>query len=97
MDEFDDRRELVVVGAGPGGARGGLAGQHHQHRPQALAAGRNDVLGDLVDQDHVRSQAGADQRVDRGHVGGGQGLDAGQAGMGRGNGVVSHGVARESA
>jgi hypothetical protein len=37
------------------------APQQMQHRPQALAAGGHDVFGDLVDQQHIRRQAGADQ------------------------------------
>src|SRR5690606_35794677 len=89
VDELDDRRELVVFGAV---AAAGAAGQRHQHRPQALAAGRHDVLGDLVDQDHVGGQAAADQGVDPGHVVGGQGLDRCEVGQGGGVGLV-HGVA----
>ena len=46
--------------------------------PQALAAGGNDVVGDLVDQHHVRGQARPDQGIDGGHVGLGERLDAGQ-------------------
>ncbi len=76
MDELDDRRQLVVLGSG---AAGGMAGQHHQHRPQALAAGGNDVVGDLVDQHDIGRQAVADQGIDGGHVRGGEGLDGGQA------------------
>ena len=60
-------------------AAGGVAGQHHQHGPQAFAAGGDDVVGNLVDQHHVRGQAAADQRIDGGHVRRGEGLDGGQA------------------
>ena len=76
MDELDDRRELVVLR--PGAARG-VAGQHHQHRAQAFAAGGDDVIGNLVDQHDVRRQTAADQGIDRRHVGRGEGLDLGQA------------------
>ena len=89
VDELDDRRQLVVVGTD---RAGGAAGQHHQHRPQALAAGRDDVLGHLVDQHHVRRQPSTDQRVDGGHVAGGEGLDRRQVEPGgRGGGVVHAG------
>jgi hypothetical protein len=42
--------------------------QQHQHRAQALAATGHDVLGDLVDQHHVRTETAADQAVDFGHA-----------------------------
>ncbi len=83
MDELDDRRQLVRVLAA---LAQGLGRQHHQHRPQALAAGGDDVFGDLVDQRHVRGQAAADQGVHGGHLAGGQGLDGGDAGQGGGVG-----------
>ena len=50
-------------------------GEQQQHRPQPLAAGADDVFGDLVDQHHVGRQAAPDQRIDRRHVGARQGLD----------------------
>ncbi len=81
MDELDDRRQLVVIRAGLADR---MAGQHHQHRAQALAAGGNDVIGDLVDQHDVRGQAAPDQGVDGGHVGRGKRLDLGQAQGGTG-------------
>jgi hypothetical protein len=34
----------------------GVGDQQHQHRAQALAAGADDVFGDLVDQRHLRIQ-----------------------------------------
>jgi hypothetical protein len=55
-----------------------MAGQHHQHRAQAFAAGGNDVVGDLVDQHDVRGQPAPDQGVDGGHVGRGKRLDLGR-------------------
>jgi len=76
VDELDDRRQLVVLGAG---AADRMAGQHHQHRPQAFATRRDDVIGDLVDQHHVRGQAAADQGIDGSHVRCGKGLDGRQA------------------
>jgi hypothetical protein len=86
VDEFDHRRQLPgVVPAMIERARG----QQQQHRPQALAARADDVLGDLVDQGHVRGQAAADQRVDPGHVLAHQRLDfrQGQGEVGRGAGI----------
>jgi hypothetical protein len=55
-------------------------GEQQQHRAQALAAGADDVFGDLVDQHHVGCKATADQGIDRGHVVTGEGLDGGQVG-----------------
>ena len=46
-----------------------------QHRPQSLAATADDVLGDLVDQNHIRSKTRTDQCIDRIHIGSGEGLD----------------------
>ena len=46
-----------------GSVAAGAAGQHHQQRPQALAAAGNDVLGDLVDQRDGAFQARADHVV----------------------------------
>ncbi len=91
VDEFDDRGQLVVFG---GDAPAGAAGKAHQHRPQALAAGRDDVIGNLVDQDHVRGQARADQCVDGGHVGPGEGLDLAQGQGGPGGIDGGHGANR---
>ena len=71
--------------------------QQQQHRPQALAAGADDVFGDLVDQHHVGGQAAPDQRVDRGHVVAGQGLDRGQVGKVRGAMGSGTGAARLAA
>src|SRR5690606_23776376 len=77
-----------------------------QDRAPALAAGRDDVLGDLVDQHHVGGQPAPDEGVDRRHVRGREGLDRGQVegralvglggrGAGRaGGGKVHHGFRR---
>ncbi|MNS58670.1 hypothetical protein D3C72_915970 [compost metagenome] len=88
VDELDDRGQLVVLGAG---AADRMAGQHHQHRAQAFAARGNDVVGDLVDQHHIRGQPAADQGIDGSHVGCGKRLDLGQAQGG--TGVFSDGHA----
>jgi hypothetical protein len=47
---------------------GGARRQQHQHRPQPLAARRDDVFGHLIDQQHLRTETGADQIIDRAHV-----------------------------
>ena len=90
MDELDDGCQLVMVS---GRTTTGAAGQHHQHGPQSLAASGNNVVGDLVDQHHVRSQPAADQGIHGGHVGGGEGLDLGQGEAGLGVFDDSHGQA----
>jgi hypothetical protein len=41
----------------------GLRAQEHQKGAQTLAAAANDVLGDLVDKDHVGVQAALDESV----------------------------------
>src|SRR5690606_27047988 len=89
VDEFDHRRQLVGILAL---VAQGAGGEQEQHRAQALAAAGDDVLGHLVDQDHVGSQPAADQGVDRGHVGGGAGLDLGQRQGGAGRGGLGGGI-----
>ena len=76
MDEFDQRGQRNVVVAA---VAAGMGGQQVQHRPQALAAAADDVLGNLVDQHHIGRQAAADQGIDRRHVGARQGLDVVEA------------------
>ncbi len=81
MDELDDRGQLVVFRTGLADR---AASQHHQHRAQALAAGRDDVVGDLVDQHDIRGQSATNQRIDGVHVGRSERLDLGQAQRGAG-------------
>ena len=76
MDELDDRGEQRVLLAADSRAR--VAASRTQHRPQALAAAADDVLGDLVDQHDVGGQARADQRVDGAMSGSGQRLHVGK-------------------
>jgi hypothetical protein len=67
VHEFDRRRELDVTGAViPGQPR------HRQgeNRAQPLAAGRDQVIGDLGNHRHLRSRARQNGRVDATHVGG---------------------------
>ena len=69
VDELDEGRGLQVLAAAVGlPARGRMGRQQHDQGPQALAAARNDVFGDLVDQRNGTFQAGADDRIDIGHV-----------------------------
>jgi hypothetical protein len=49
-----------------------------------LAAGGDDVVGDLVDQHDIRGQSAANQGIDGGHIGRGERLDLGQAQRGAG-------------
>ncbi len=77
MDELDHRRQLdVLIAAVAGRARR----QHMQHRTQALAAAGDDVVRDLVDQHHVRGEAGPDQGVDALHVTGSERSYGGEIG-----------------
>ena len=93
VDELDHRRQLVGIGADALAiaAAQGPGREQQQHRPQALAAGADDVLGDLVDQHHVRGEPAPDQRIDRRHVLAGQGLDGDQVGDGQERGAGLHG------
>ena len=72
VDELDRRGQLemaiAVVGAELGGDQG-------QHRPDPLAAGGDQVTGELRDQPDRAVEALDDQLVDPGHVGVDQGLD----------------------
>ena len=65
MDELDEGGGVDVarapVAAGP-------RGEQHDQRAQALAAARNDVFGDLIDEAHRAFHAGADDGVHRAKV-----------------------------
>jgi len=65
MNEFDDRRELMVQRA-PVAVR--PRRQHHQRRPQTLTAATNDMFGDLGHQRDIRMQPRANDAVYRLHV-----------------------------
>src|SRR5690606_17291445 len=82
MDELDDGGGRDVVVAAVAGRTGR---QQRDQRAQALAAG-NDVLGHLVDQEHLRLQPGTDQRIDAAAVLGGQRLYVGEVTEGGGAG-----------
>ena len=66
VDEFDDGGQLMVRGAP---VAIGIGQQQHQYWTDALAAGTDDVLGDLVDQRDFGMQPLADHRVDGLHIG----------------------------
>ena len=66
MDEFDDGSELMVV---RGAHAPGVCHQQDEHWPDALAAGADDVIGDLVDERDVGLQLAADDGIDGLHVG----------------------------
>jgi hypothetical protein len=61
MDEFDHRRQLQVILAGVAER---ARRDQVQLRAQALAAGPDDVLAHLVDQQHVGRQPRPDQGID---------------------------------
>ena len=65
MHELDRRRELDVAGSGVVAQPGGREGQD---RAQPLAAGRNEMVGDLGDHRHVRSGPRQDGLVHPRHV-----------------------------
>ena len=69
MHELDRRRELDVALAGIAEHLGG--GERH-HRAQALAARRDQMIGDLGDHLDVGTGLRQDQLVDAAHVGRGQ-------------------------
>ena len=65
VDEFDERRRLDVRGPVAAGA----PREHHQQRPQPLAAARDDVLCDLVYERYCALEALADGIVNGGQIG----------------------------
>jgi hypothetical protein len=81
MDEFHDGGEQHVIVAAIASR---LRRQQHEHRPQALAAAADDVLGNLVDQHDVGGQPRADQAVHARHVGRRQRLHVGEVPDGTG-------------
>lgn len=58
--------------------------QQQDHRAQALAAGADDVLANLVDQHHLGAQAAADHGIDGAHVFSDRGEQDGGGGLGQG-------------
>jgi hypothetical protein len=60
--------------------------KQHQRRAQALAAGADDVFGDLADQHHLGVQAGTDDGIHRLHVGGDRRVEGVEAQGGSGAG-----------
>ncbi|MNE48018.1 hypothetical protein D3C80_1424570 [compost metagenome] len=65
MQELDGGGEQVETLA----ARAqGVAGEQHQQRAQALAAGRGDVVADLLHQGNARGELAADDAVDGGEI-----------------------------
>jgi hypothetical protein len=72
MDEFNERRgfdmRLRGLPTGP-------SGEHDQERPQALAASRDDVRRDLVNEGYTALQASADHGVNVFEVALDQGTD----------------------
>jgi hypothetical protein len=67
VHEFDGGRELDVAGPGiTGEPRHG----ERKHRAQPLAAGRDQVIGDLGNHRYLRSGARQYGRIDAFHVGG---------------------------
>ena len=94
MNELD-RGSQFVLGSAAVAKR--TADQQQDRRPQPLASRADDVVGDRADQHHIRIEAAADHRVDRGHVllddrvkvgggerGRGQGVGVGHDGLGTG-------------
>ena len=75
-EEKKDRREFLVMAAAVAER---ARGKQHQRRAQALAAGADDVLGDLADQHHVGMQAVTNDGVHRLHVGGDRRVKGGEA------------------
>ena len=71
VHELDAGRELDVAIAG---IAEHLGRGERQHRAQALAAGRDQVVGDLRDHLDVGAGLGQDQFVDPAHVGRGQSI-----------------------
>ena len=77
MDELDEGGGLDVrrtsctsrSGLTALAAAAGPAGEYHQQRAQPLAAARNDVFSDLIDQRDHALEAAADGRIHRFEVG----------------------------
>ena len=83
MDELDDSRQFVPM---PGRVAERARDEQQQRGPQPLAAGPDDVLGDLVDQHHFGCQALPDDAIDLLHVLGDRGEQRGGVWGGSGSG-----------
>jgi hypothetical protein len=73
VHEFDGGREIDMAGAAISGEHGG---RQRQHRPQALAARRDQVVRDLRNHGHFRAGAAQNQFVDLSEVGTNQAAQA---------------------
>ena len=82
MDELDHRGQFMPV---PRGFAQRAGHQQQQRGPQPLAAGADDVLGDLIDQHHVGRQTVPDDAIDLLHVFGDRSEQAGGVGGGGGS------------
>ncbi len=72
VDHFDHgRQNVVILPAIAGRARS----EEQQGRAQPLAAARDDVLGDLADEDDLGGKGLAHDAVDGGHVRADRGLE----------------------
>ena len=67
VHELDRGRELDVAFAAVAGEPGH---RERQQRPQPLASGRDQMIGDLGDHRHLRAGPRQNRRVDPLHVGG---------------------------
>jgi len=72
VNELDDRRELAMVAAP---VIAGARCEEKQHRSQALAAARHDVLGNLPHENHVGVEPASNHVVDLFDVAGDQRAD----------------------
>jgi len=81
VDEFDEGRGVDVARSA---ITAGARREQHDQRPQPLAAARDNVLGNLIDECDGAFHAGPDHRIDGAEVGMNQSFDSGQGSHGRG-------------
>ncbi len=81
MDEFDHRRQFVMVAATIAQR---VRHQQQDHWAQALAPGADDVFANLVDQRHLRAEPAPDHGIDGVHVFGDGGEQDGGGHFGQG-------------
>ena len=66
MDKFNHRRHFMGMGFV---SSHDVGGQHHQRRTQPFPACANNILGNLINQHHIRGQTGTNDPINSLHIG----------------------------
>jgi hypothetical protein len=90
MDEFNDHRQLDVI---PTAVAGSTGTEHVEQGSQAFTTPMDDVMTNLIDEDHIRGQSPANQLINRGSIRLAEGQHIVKGLGARGCGHIIHGQA----